>query len=226
MAKEKHYLTENTKLMAEWDWEKNEKSPDQYTLGSGQKVWWKCKTGHEWQAIIANRARGGSCPYCSGRCVTYGKNDLLTTYPKIAKEWHPTKNGELNPSQVGPKSNKKVWWLCNNGHEWQATIENRTDGKGCPYCSGRLVVSGINDLQTKNKELADEWNYEKNYPITPDKVMPGNNKKYWWTCKKCGFIWKASINSRSRGAGCPKCAKRFHSSFPEQAIYYYIRKPV
>ncbi len=63
MAKGKHYLTENAKLMAEWDWEKNEKSPDQFTLGSNQKVWWKCEKGHEWEARINSRSDGNGCRF-------------------------------------------------------------------------------------------------------------------------------------------------------------------
>ena len=32
---------------------------------------------------------------------------IETNYPDIAKEWHPTKNGDLKPNQVFPKSNIK-----------------------------------------------------------------------------------------------------------------------
>lgn len=31
-------------------------------------------------------------------------------------------------------SGTKVWWRCNQGHEWQATIANRNYGTGCPEC--------------------------------------------------------------------------------------------
>jgi hypothetical protein len=54
----------------------------------------------------------------------------------LAKEWHPTKNGTLTSKDVTPNSNKKVWWLCskNKNHEWDAKIQNRNNGSGCPYC--------------------------------------------------------------------------------------------
>ena len=109
------------------------------------------------------------------------------------------------------------------GHTYEATPNNRVRGKGCPYCSGRRILPGKNDLLTKNPELAAEWDYEKNYPIRPEDIMPGRNKTAWWICKNCGHNWKAVINSRSRGSGCPKCAKRFQSSFPEQKLKPHLQ---
>ncbi|MFP5111404.1 zinc-ribbon domain-containing protein [Bacillaceae bacterium C204] len=32
--------------------------------------------------------------------------------PEIAKQWHPTKNIGLNPSNISPGSGNRVWWLC------------------------------------------------------------------------------------------------------------------
>ena len=40
----------------------------------------------------------------------------------LAKEWHPTKNSSLTPKDVTAGSNKKVWWQCSRGHEWEAGI--------------------------------------------------------------------------------------------------------
>ena len=54
-----------------------------------------------------------------------GFNDLATKYPALAKEWDIHKNGELLPQMVSAGSGKKVWWKCENGHEWQATIASR-----------------------------------------------------------------------------------------------------
>ena len=65
--KEKQYVSDNAQLMAEWDWEKNNElnfNPDELTLGSHKKAWWKCKAGHEWQATIASRNSGRGCPIC------------------------------------------------------------------------------------------------------------------------------------------------------------------
>ena len=63
--------------------------------------------------------------------------NLYVLKPDLVKEWHPTKNGTLTPMDVAPYSNKKVWWICGKGHEWEAHISNRSKGIGCPYCSGK-----------------------------------------------------------------------------------------
>ncbi len=139
---EKKYISEIKDLMQEWDYEANKDlDPTKLTIGSKQKVWWKCKKcNYEWKARISNRTylkRG--CPFCSGSVLIPGKNDLATTHPEIAKEWHPTKN-KFKPSEVRYGTRQKVWWICPHGHEYQATINHRTsvNGTQCPICnSGR-----------------------------------------------------------------------------------------
>ena len=135
--KEKRYVSDNAQLMAEWNWEKNASlDPAQLTLGSSKKVWWKCEKRHEWQASISSRNRGNGCPYCVGRFATKGENDLQTVNPILASEWNYVKNIGLTPADVLPNSNKKVWWKCRNGHEWQAIISNRNKrDDGCPACA-------------------------------------------------------------------------------------------
>lgn len=126
----------NHELMQEWNYERNtDISPKNITASSPNKVWWRCEKGHEWQAKIRERVRGTKCPYCSGNRIAPGFNDLATVNPKLAAEWHPTKNGELTPQAVTSGSNKKVWWLCAKGHEWQAQINARNRGNGCPFCA-------------------------------------------------------------------------------------------
>lgn len=67
---EKKYIIDNPALIAEWDWQKNDGlkiAPQLLTLGSNKKVWWICRQGHKWQALINNRNKGRGCPYCSKR---------------------------------------------------------------------------------------------------------------------------------------------------------------
>ena len=80
------------------------------------------------------------CPYCNGRKVWPGFNDLKTTNPEIAKEWNYEKNADVTPSDIKSGSNIKVWWKCINGHEWEAKVNERVRGRGCPYCSGRKIM--------------------------------------------------------------------------------------
>ena len=209
--KEKKYVIDNAQLMAEWAWEKNKElnlEPHYLTYASNKRPWWKCKEGHEWQDTLNHRTqRGNGCPYCSNHRVYTGFNDLMTTDPQIANEWNFEKNVTLNPSDVTRGSSQKMWWKCREGHEWQETINNRTKGSGCPYCSGKRAIPYVNDLQTTNPELAAEWYYEKNGNLKPSEFLPNSDKKVWWRCKQ-GHEWQATISSRnSRNTGCPYCSR-------------------
>ena len=199
--------TVNPALAIEWNYQKNgDLTPDNFTVNSSKKVWWKCSNGHEWQATIANRNYGTGCPICSNKTILIGYNDLKTINPIVIKDWNYEKNGDLKPEDFAANSGKKVWWKCIKGHEWQARIAERNKGYGCPYCSGRYVVKGDNDLQTVNPDLAKEWNFDRNGKLSPMDVSPNSNKKVWWKCDK-GHEWQAIIGNRSKGNGCPECAK-------------------
>ena len=205
--KEHSLLFSNPEIAKEWNYEKNGNlKPEHFAVNSNKKVWWKCNRGHEWQAKIDNRNKGRKCPYCAGKKVLAGYNDLQTINPTLAQEWNHEKNGDLKPENFTANSSEKVWWKCSKGHEWQATISNRNYGNGCPYCAGKKVSKGENDLQTVNPALAKEWHYEKNNGLTPSDVMPNSNKKVWWKCSQ-GHEWQASICNRNKGRGCPICRK-------------------
>lgn len=171
-----------------------------------KKVWWTCDKGHEWKAPVSNRNNGRGCPYCSGRFAIPGETDLATANPKLATEWHPTKNGALTPKTVAANSDKKVWWLGKCSHEWEARIGDRSRGNGCPICAGKRVMHGYNDFASFNPELTAEWHPTKNGNLLPQNVTCYSNKKVWWV-GKCGHEWEASIADRSQGHGCPICAK-------------------
>jgi len=192
-------------LAKQWHPTKNRKlTPDDVTTGSRKKVWWQCKLGHEWQATVTERRRGSGCPYCSGKRVC-NDNSLQRLNPQLAKQWHPIKNGNLAPNNVTANSQKKVWWQCEKGHEWEATVDKRTNGRGCPFCSGKRLCSD-NSLQTHNPELSKQWHYIKNKGLTRNDVTKGSNKKVWWLCEK-GHEWEAVVNNRQKGNGCPFCYK-------------------
>ena len=169
--------------------------------------------------------KDSNCPYCSGKKLLKGENDLQTLYPDIAKEWDWKLNSN-KPSDYFGNSNYKVHWVCAKGHKYEAKINDRTKSKGtgCPYCANRKVLIGYNDLFTTEPQLKAEWNYDKNGLIKPFEIMPNSGKKYWWKCKR-GHEWMATANNRvSLHTGCPVCSRELHTSFPEQAILYYISK--
>ena len=70
------------------------------------------------------------------------KNSLLYDLePDLVKEWHPSANGALTPRKVTIGHAKKVWWICRDSHEWQATIKSRMNGNGCPICGKKVSNS-------------------------------------------------------------------------------------
>lgn len=200
----------NPELLAEWNYEKNYPlDPSEVTCGSTRSVWWKGRScGHEWKAEVHNRARGTRCPYCTGRKLFRGFNDLKSRFPEIAAEWHPEKNGTLTAEDVMPFTGRKVWWRGNAcGHVWQTSVDKRTKGSGCPYCSGAKVLVGFNDLATVFPDIAEEWSDERNGDLNPESVTAFSCKSVWWECKNCGYVWKNRISHRAHSNGCPVCAQ-------------------
>ncbi len=169
--------------------------PTNVLSGTDKKYNWKCSNAHKWNASVYSRSKLGiGCPTCSGRILNQGVNDLASLNPKLALEatgWDPT--------TVKSTSNQKLEWTCNKGHQWFATVSNRMQGRGCPFCAGRKVLIGFNDLSTLNPGLAkeaDDWD--------PKTVTPFSNKKLSWKCK-LGHRWVALVSDRSLGTGCPIC---------------------
>lgn len=196
--------TSNHKLSQEWDYDKNKKTPDAFTPNSASKIWWKCKKGHSWQATIASRNYNSTgCPFCSKNRVE-AKNSIFF-YSDLIKQWNFEKN-TLDPKLISLRSNYKVWWKCNKGHEWQAIVNNRFKGSGCPLCSG-LLATKENSFGNVYSDLLNEWDYEKN-DASPFSFTPKSNKKVWWTCKKGHTSYIASIKNRANGTSCPRCAGR------------------
>jgi len=196
----------NKKLAKEWHTTKNiPLTPKDVSPYSGRKVWWLCSRGHSWQAVINNRARRTGCPYCKGSKPN-SDNCLQAVNPGLAKQWHPTKNVPLTPNDVLPGTDKKVWWMCAKGHEWQARVNSRNHGTGCPHCliPGRKITKN-NCLRLARPKLAKEWHPTKNKGLTPNDVALFSNINAWWVCRK-GHEWCSKIAYRSLGTGCPYCA--------------------
>lgn len=108
-------------------------------------------------------------------CYQNNRQDIL-------KRW--SAENEISPSQISFGSEKKMEWVCENNHTWEASPNKMTQRQttGCPYCSNQKVWRGFNDLAFKFPDIAKEWNYEKNNKLKPDEVTAHSNKKVWWKC--------------------------------------------
>lgn len=134
------------------------------------------------------------------------KRKKLADCPDLMAQWDYSKNIAVSPESLSAGSGYMAWWLCGKGHSWQATVNHRHRGTGCPVCRNRIVVKGVNDLKTVNPSLAAEWNYEKNGTLTPEDVSSGTHHKVWWRCSE-GHEWQAVVVSRAAGGyGCPCCS--------------------
>ncbi len=196
----------NKKLLKEWHPTKNgDLKLSDFKPFSNKKVWWLCEKGHEWQAVIGTRSKGVGCPYCKGLLPTL-ETCLQTTFPELAEQWHPVKNGTITPYDVLPKSNKSYWWRCNKDHEWNNSPQKKIrDGKvrGCPYCANKKVWPGYNDAATTHPHVIPLWHPTKNIDILPTQISAGSNKKVWWLCEK-GHEWQTPISYR-KDCNCPIC---------------------
>jgi hypothetical protein len=177
-------LLQYPELLKEWNHSRNGAiSPSQVTPGSSKKYWWRCVLGHEWEARVASRTKGARCPFCINQRVLPGFNDLATTHPEQANYWHAERNHPLKPDQIVSGSNKKVWWLCDQGHEFEMTVWDRVGrNRGCKFCSNNAVFTGFNDFETLHPDLVYLWDVTKNLPLTPNQVQPKSDRKAWFIC--------------------------------------------
>jgi Zn finger protein HypA/HybF involved in hydrogenase expression len=212
-------------IAAEWDYENNNGlAPQDVTRGSHKKVAWKCPLGHSYVAEIKSRTIGKQtgCPYCAGIKVLPGFNDLLSQAPDIAKQF--SSRNQILPSEVLVTSRKKYIWECEHcANTWEARPDSRLRNSGCPFCSGRYATIKT-CLATVNPKLAEQLHPVRNGDVTAFNLTPHSNKKVWWVCPTCRHEYQATVSNRSKGRGCPECAKHRHTSFPEQAVYYYVRQ--
>ena len=140
---ERNLATAHPEVAAQWHPTANgDLTPAQVSPAARRLVWWLCAAGHQWEALVINRAQKGSgCPSCTGTIATAARN-LVTEDPDLAAQWHPTRNGQLRPQQLTPGSSRAVWWQCDRSHEWTASVVNRRFGSGCPVCAARGPAAG------------------------------------------------------------------------------------
>lgn len=201
-------------------------TPEMVTYGSITWVWWRhfheeTQKEHYWYATVnsrTNKSCNQYCAVCHGNQINIGVNDLASKYPKIAKKWHPTLNGDLTPEMVTYGSKQYAWWThldeeTGKIHYWKAQVKSMVSSKSlnpCSVCSGTQINLGVNDLASQCPSIISEWHPTKNGNLTPETVTYGSAKEVWWihTDRKTGEVheWQASIKHRSiYGTRCSRC---------------------
>ncbi len=247
----KDYVIDHPELMAEWNYSKNDGlyDPHVLTCGSNKKPFWVCSVcHHEWPASVYNRSHlKKGCPECGkknrsktilAKSVKKGENDLASQRPDLLDEWdYDLNKGVATPDTIAI-TNRTILinWTCRQcGNKWKASVYNRTQlNTGCKKCSSKRAGERNRIHKFKPKaslialfpDIAAEWHPSKNRPIKVEEIMPSSQFDAWWKCSVCGHSFQTPVANRTgdKHAGCPECNKYLHSSFPEQAVFYYLQK--
>jgi hypothetical protein len=177
-------------------------------INSKTKITIKCLTCNmEFEQIPSDHLRGKGCKYCVGQSL-HPLKTLAKLNPQIASEWDYEKNGTITPNDIGKSNKNKFWWKCNNGknHSYLAYVQQRLRGSGCAVCAGRQIIPETS-LAFLFPDLAKEWDYEKNRPLTPLDIGKGYDGDVWWKCpnnKHPSYMSKV-YNRTKKGTGCKKC---------------------
>lgn len=190
-------------LQKEWDSKKNAKEISEYSKSSSAEVYWVCrkqKEPHSYLLRIDHRIREVGCPYCSGKKVLIGFNDLGTTHPHLINEWVD----ERAIDTITAGSHYEAKWKCPEGHVYQLRVNARTRKyeQGCSYCTGRKVLKGHNDLGTTHPHLIDEWADERDI----ETVSAGSEYVAKWQCSDHKHSYSMMINNKCKGQQCSYCA--------------------
>ncbi len=125
---------------------------------------------------------------------------LAVNHPGLLAELEPSRNGDLDPYAVAAGSNRTLWWRCEHGHGWRASVNNRVNGSGCPTCAAdagvlhlralaraQTRVSAERSLAVKYPELLTELHATRNGDLDPAAIGAASKRKLWWRCARVGM---------------------------------------
>ena len=208
MGKRKYKVISETPYNRIWDEKNNKKLASEITVKSRYKASWKCDKGHKYQQAVTNRTRNSvdSCPVCANKIIVPGINDMFTTHPALKEVWDE-KNNTIDPTTVSSGTEKKLWWKCDKGHSYQQSGDKKAiRGYGCPVCSGKKVVHGVNDVATTHPKVLDIWS--KDNTISPYEVTAGSEKKVQWVCSR-GHVTTTPVYVKIKsGFSCVVCMNK------------------
>ncbi len=123
-------------------------APREVLATSKARLWWRCASGHSWQAFVTDRVRRRSgCPYCSNRRAGQS-NCMATTHPDLAAELDPELNTPDIAQHVVAGTAQELWWVCPSKHRWRCSGDRRLrQGASCPECRGRSRRSDARSLE-------------------------------------------------------------------------------
>ena len=194
--------------------------------GTKKKILFECKIcGYKWPTTAGIALRGHGCSKCAKKAqLTHdefvNKMKIINPSIKIASEYTNYK------SRI-----KCICNICN--HEWPVSANNLVSGSSCPKCAKSKRASNTHLTRVKNNNfainspnIAAEWDYESNNGKLPKEFSNSSDYDANWICP-LGHKYTAKICARTdkrKPSGCPECNKYTQTSFPEQAVFYYIKQ--
>jgi hypothetical protein len=202
--------TTDPRIAAEFDPDRNGglTAADVYASSKDTYNWLCPAQGHSYPATVSNRTKAKSkCPVCLNRLIIPGVNDLTTTHPHIAAEFHPSELSRNPPTKFSYGSNRLIVWLCPNEHVYSARIFDRIKGKGCPDCTRRATAASKDNLTVTDTHLAAEWHPTMNGDRRPEHFSRGSRETVTWLCP-VGHHYPQRIERRAAGYKCSVCSRR------------------
>ena len=156
------------------------------------------KCGAVRSPTAASLLLGNGCAICgkkqSGKTQRKTNEEFVRQLRKI--------NDKITPLTQYIMRNQCMDFMCQYGHIWAARPQEVLHGSGCPYCAGKKVLIGFNDIATTSPEIfAVLANKEDGYKFTGC-----SNKRVDFKCPECGHVQNRKISSVAhRGFNCERC---------------------
>jgi len=204
--------------------DKNEETPRQVFMSSGNKYWFDCKCEHEFSILLNSINNECWCPYCANKKLC-DKDDCEQCHSKSFAS-HPmsefwSEENERTPRQVFKSSNNKYWFNCDCGHGFTSALGSITNGQWCPYCANQKLCDEDDCEQCYSKSFASnpmsEFWSEENKGIIQRQVFMSSGNKYWFDCNECDNEFKSRLSAISRGNWCPICKNK-----TEKKLYKFL----
>jgi hypothetical protein len=192
------------------------KIPQDILPGSHKKIEWICDCGREINSkinhVLSNRSM--SCGQCNLICA----NEIITR-----------KFGKLqikNPQDIFPRSEKKIWWVCNCGQEKLIKITDVVCGntKSCGQCS-KLIKNWYIQNREQIRSLKCPIK-PKDFilgKITPLETIKNVNNPFKAICPACKSIYYPRLSDIKRGLSLTCGCSTHRISMPCTEITEYIK---
>lgn len=170
---------------------------------------WVCPKNpkHKWREIVHRRnprGRALGCPYCAGKRVFPGDNDIASIHPELITMW--SEKNEFSPQEITKFSKKKMILHCKQNHTFTITAGNYSIGKRCPYCAKKKIDEQYN-VSISHPEIKKFWHHE-NPPI--EKYASSSRTKVKFKCPHDSkHEWSVQVESQAKRNRCPYCSGHF-----------------